>query len=60
MTGVITIDNAAASTVQTGTMKTNGDEDFVAGDKITVDFVYTAGGGPAPMANIPVSIAYKV
>ncbi len=49
LTGVVTVDNAAGITVVLGTVDGAAD-DFVAGDVIRVARVYTAGGGPTPMA----------
>lgn len=57
LTGVITLDNAAGTTVQDGTIDTAAD-DLAEDDIVTTVLVYTAGGGPTPIVNTLVSIEY--
>jgi len=57
LTGVITVDDAATTAVVAGTLI--ADPSFSAGDRITVDRVYVAGGGPTPMTNTLVSVGLR-
>ena len=60
LTGVITIDDVAGVAVQSATIKSDGTEDLVADDKLVVDYTYTAGGAPAPMADICSSVWIEI
>jgi hypothetical protein len=57
LTGVITLDAAAATTVTSGTIDTAAD-DLAADDVVTIVFTYTA-GTPTPIVNTLVSIDYQ-
>jgi len=50
LTAAITLDAAATTVVQSGTIDTAANS-FSAGDIISIVRVYTAGGGPTPMVN---------
>ena len=58
LTGVITLDNAAGTTVQDGTVDTGAD-DLAEDDIVTIVYAYTAGGGPTPIVNTLVTIEYN-
>jgi hypothetical protein len=55
LTGVITLDAAAATTVTSGTIDTAAD-DLAADDVVTIVFTYTA-GTPTPIVNTLVSLS---
>lgn len=57
LSAAITLNEAAGTDVQSGTLATA--VALAAGDKVTVDFTYTAGGGPTPIVNTAVTIGYN-
>ncbi len=59
LTGVVTLDDTAGTTVQSGTLDSLAIA-FAENDLITVARTYTAGGGPTPMANTLVDVVYGV
>jgi len=58
LSSVITLDNAAGTTVQSGTIDTAND-DLAANDVVTIVFAYTAGGGPTPIVNTLVTVDFE-
>ena len=59
LSATLTIDNSSGTTVQNGTLDSAA-VDFAAGDVISIERTYTAGGGPTPMANTLVEVAYSL
>jgi hypothetical protein len=59
LSAVATIDDAATTTVVEGTIDAAAN-DFVRGDVIAIVRTYVAGGGPTPMADTVVSVAYEL
>ena len=58
LTAAITLDNAAGTTLQSGTIDAAANT-IARGDLITIVRTYTAGGAPTPMANTHVGIAWE-
>lgn len=58
LTGVITLGATEGTDVQSGTLAAA--VALAAGDKVTVDFAYTAGGGPTPIVNTVVTIGFNL
>jgi hypothetical protein len=59
LTGVITLDNAAGTVAQAGTIDAAAD-DIANGDAITFDYDWTTGGGTDTLAGVVITITYAL